>query len=88
MKYFYPIYLSNMSILFCSYQTEVPFEFLIIEVRISDVLKCSKHFNLKQDFRFMEYLSTIESSSLFFFLLSFYKFSEFNEVNKLQRFSI
>ena len=47
MKYFYPIYLSNISILFCSYQTEVPSEFLTIEVRISDALRLAKQFNLK-----------------------------------------
>ena len=41
MKYFCPMYLSDISILFCSYQTEVPFEILIIEVRISDVLTLS-----------------------------------------------
>ena len=47
MKHLYPIYLFNISFLFCSYQTEVPFEFVLIEVWISDVLRLSKQFNLK-----------------------------------------
>ena len=52
MKNFYPIYLSNISVLFCLYQTEVPFEILIIEITISDVSRrskwCnSKHYNLR-----------------------------------------
>ena len=47
MKYSYAIYLSNISILFFLYQTEVQSEHSMIEVRISDVLRRLKKFNLK-----------------------------------------
>ena len=47
MKYSYAMYLSNISILFFLYQTEVPYELLMIEVKISDVLRRSKEFNSK-----------------------------------------
>ena len=45
MKYLYHIYLSYIFILFCLLPTEVPFEFLIIQVWISDVLTHSKKCN-------------------------------------------
>lgn len=38
MKYIYPIYLFYTSILFYLYPEEILFEFLIIKVRILDVL--------------------------------------------------
>ena len=49
MKYSYAIYLSNISILLFLYQTEVPFEHLMIEARISDVLSAQR--NLIQNIR-------------------------------------
>ena len=47
MKYSDVIYLLNISILFFLNQTEFPFELLMIEVRFSDVLRCSKELNSK-----------------------------------------
>ena len=47
MEYFYPVYLSSISILFYLCQAEVLFEFLIIEVRIQDVSRRSKEFHSK-----------------------------------------
>ena len=78
MKYSYALYLSNISILFFLYQTEVLFELLMIEVRISDLLRCfNSQKNLIQNIR--------TSCGPFFFLVSFYNFLEFNKLYNLQR---
>ena len=67
MKYLYRIYLSYISILFCIFPTEVRFEFLIIQVWISDVLTHSKKL-----IHSMDSLPEIESSSTLFLLLFFF----------------
>ena len=47
MKYIYPIYLFYTSILFYLYPEEILFEFLIIKVRILDVLTTLTRFKFK-----------------------------------------
>lgn len=47
MKYIYPIYLFYTSILFYLYPEEILFEFLIIKVRILDVLTTLRRFKFK-----------------------------------------
>ena len=65
MKYFYPIYLSYISILFFLFLAKVSFGFLIIEVWISDVLTHSKKINPFQ--RFSPKKSQVGFSSSFFY---------------------
>ena len=47
MKYIYPIYLFYTTILFYLYPDEILFEFLIIKVRILDVLATLRRFKFK-----------------------------------------
>lgn len=47
MKYIYPIYLLYTSVLFYLYPEEILFEFLIIKVRILDVLTTLTRFKFK-----------------------------------------
>lgn len=47
MKYIYPIYLFYTSVLFYLYPEEILFEFLIIKVRILDVLTTLRRFEFK-----------------------------------------
>ena len=71
MKYFYPIYLSYISIMFFLFLAKVSFEFLIIEVWISDVLTHSKKINPFQRFSPKKSQVGFSSSS---FLSQFYFF--------------
>ena len=71
MKYFYPIYLSYISIMFFLFLAKVSFEFLIIEVWISDVLTHSKKINPFQRFSPKKIQVSFFSSS---FLSQFYFF--------------
>ena len=47
MKYIYPIYLLYTSVLFYLYPEEILFEFLLIKVRILDVLTTLTRFKFK-----------------------------------------
>lgn len=47
MKYIYPIYLFYTSILFYLYPEEILFEFLIIKVRVLNVLTTLRRFKFK-----------------------------------------
>ena len=47
MKYIYPIYLLYTSVLFYLYPEEILFEFLIIKVRVLNVLTTLRRFKFK-----------------------------------------